>query len=171
MRFDLVINIFAFMSTLYNEVKVFGDGRQWRPFLHVSDCARAFVHFTELPEPKHLLYNIANENLRVIDLIDVFTKINPNLKPKFLPVPDNDARNYRVSTHRMRADAFAPSVSVALGAEDIVDAIVKGQISDPESIFYRNAKWMKELTQFGDANHKEFVGLMETMAEVMPQRR
>ena len=47
MRFDLVVNIFAFMSTFYNEVKVFGDGQQWRPFLHVSDCARAFIHFAE----------------------------------------------------------------------------------------------------------------------------
>ena len=66
----------------------------------------------------------------------------------------------------MRAAGFTPQVSVSLGAEEIVDAIIKGVISDPESIFYRNAKWMKELTQFGETNHKEFVGLMETMAEV-----
>src|SRR5438874_3940829 len=166
MRFDLVINIFAFMSTLYYEVRMFGEGLQWRPFLHVSDCARAFVHFTELRNPEHLIYNVANENLRVVDLLDIFKAINPHLRPKFLPVADNDARNYHVSTHRMRAAGFTPQVSVSLGAEEIVDAIIKGVISDPESIFYRNAKWMKELTQFGETNHKEFVGLMETMAEV-----
>src|SRR5204862_2150136 len=67
MRFDLVVNIFAFMSTLYNEVKIFGDGLQWRPFLHVSDCARAFAHFAERSENEHIVYNIAHENLRVID--------------------------------------------------------------------------------------------------------
>ncbi len=35
MRFDLVINIFSYCSTLYNEVRIFGTGQQWRPFLHV----------------------------------------------------------------------------------------------------------------------------------------
>src|SRR5437763_1132274 len=42
MRFDLVANIFALYGALYNEIKIFGDGQQWRPFLHVTDCARAF---------------------------------------------------------------------------------------------------------------------------------
>src|SRR5215469_14882231 len=43
MRFDLVVNIFAMTSALYHVIRVFGEGRQWRPFLHVQDCARAFV--------------------------------------------------------------------------------------------------------------------------------
>jgi len=62
---------------------------------------------------------------------------------------------------------FIPKVTVDLGAEEMVDAIVTGLIDDPESIFYRNAKWMKELTQFGDTKHKEFVSLMESMARSM----
>ncbi len=167
MRFDLVINIFAFMSTLYNEVRIFGDGLQWRPFLHISDCARAFVHFAEAKGTEHLVCNIAHENLRVVDLVDIFRRINPHVKPKYLDTSDKDARNYHVSTARMKAAGFQPRVNVALGAEEIVDAITNGGIQDPESIFYRNAKWMKELTQFGDANHKEFVGLMESMARSM----
>src|SRR6185295_7646489 len=64
MRFDLVINIFSYCSALYGEIRIFGDGRQWRPFLHVADCARAFVHFLEKTGAKHLVYNVANENLR-----------------------------------------------------------------------------------------------------------
>jgi len=170
MRFDLVVNIFAFMSTLYNEVKVFGDGLQWRPFLHVSGCARAFMHFAESDENEHIVYNIANENLRVVDLIDIFAEINPNLQPIFLETADKDVRNYHVSTRRMREAGFRPRVRVRDGAEEMVDALITGLIADPESIFYRNAKWMKELTQFGDVKHKEFVGLIETMAHMMPAR-
>jgi nucleoside-diphosphate-sugar epimerase len=171
MRFDLVINIFSFMSTLYNELRVFGDGLQWRPFLHVSDCARAFVHFAEARECEHLIYNIANENLRVVDLVAVFKRMNPRVEVKYVPTADKDARNYHVSTSRMKEAGFKPLVNVELGAEEMVDAIVTGLVADPESIFYRNAKWMKELTQFGDSSHKEFIGLMEAMAQVMPQRR
>ena len=167
MRFDLVVNIFAFMSTLYNEVKVFGDGRQWRPFLHVSDCARAFVHFAERQENEYIVYNIAHENLRVIDLVGIFEEINPNLRPMYLDTADKDVRDYHVSTTRMRKAGFHPRVTVRDGAEEMVDALATGLIADPESIFYRNAKWMKELTQFADIRHKEFVGLIETMAHVL----
>jgi nucleoside-diphosphate-sugar epimerase len=171
MRFDLVVNIFAFMSTLYNEVHVFGDGLQWRPFLHVGDCARAFAHFAEMPEPEHLIYNIAHENFRVMDLVELFKRLNPRLQVRHVSTADKDARNYHVSTERMKKAGFVPQMGVATGAEQIVDALVTGLIQDPESIFYRNAKWMKELTQFGETRHKEFVGLMETMAQVMPLKR
>ncbi len=167
MRFDLVVNIFAFMGVLYNELRIFGDGQQWRPFLHISDCARAFIHFAESGKTDHLMYNIANENLRVVDLIEIFKRILPKAVPKFVSVADQDSRNYHVSTKRMREAGFVPKVTVDLGAEEMVDAIVTGLIDDPESIFYRNAKWMKELTQFGDTKHKEFVSLMESMARSM----
>lgn len=165
MRFDLVINIFSFMSTLYNEIRIFGNGLQWRPFLHVSDCARAFIHFAENSNNEHLIYNIANENLRVVDLIDIFKSLNPNVVPKYLKTIDKDTRNYNACTKRMIKSGFIPKVSVSLGSEEIVDAITTGLIQDPESNFYRNAKWMKELTQFGDKSHKEFVGLLESMAK------
>jgi nucleoside-diphosphate-sugar epimerase len=170
MRFDLVVNIFAFMSTLYNEVRIFGEGRQWRPFLHVADCARAFIHFAEAREHAYTVYNIAHENLRVIDLASVFGDINPKLKTTFVEVADKDARDYHVSTRRMIEAGFQPRVTVRLGAEEMVDALATGLISDPESIFYRNAKWMKELSQFGETKQKEVVGLIETMAHMLASR-
>lgn len=168
MRFDLVVNIFSLYSTLYNEIRVFGDGQQWRPFLHVSDCARAFVHFAELARPRYLCYNIAHENLRVVDLAEVFRRINPHLKVQHVELPDADRRDYRVSTARMRADGFTPRVSIEQGAEEMVDAITSGLIPDPESIYYRNAKWLGELTRLESKEHKEIVSLMEMLAQVRP---
>jgi hypothetical protein len=53
-----------------------------------------------------------------------------------------------------------------VGAEEMVEAIVTGLVPDPESIFYRNAKWLKELTNLGDRNHAEIAGLLETLAQV-----
>jgi nucleoside-diphosphate-sugar epimerase len=171
MRFDLVVNIFSFQSVLYGQIKVFGDGAQWRPFLHVGDCARAFIHFLERPERRHVCYNIANENLRVVDLVGVFEALNPRLQVAHIPTPDQDRRNYRVSTRRMVEEGFRPRMSVALGSEEMVDAIVSGLIPDPESIFYRNAKWLKELTQIGSMGHRELVGLIETFKHAGPVAR
>jgi hypothetical protein len=58
-----------------------------------------------------------------------------------------------------------------MGAEEMIEAIVSGLIPDPESVFYRNAKWLKELTQIGSKDHRELVGLLETIAQVRPLAR
>ena len=166
MRFDLVVNIFGLYSTLHNEVRIFGDGLQWRPFLSVQDCARAFVHFAETPQTKHICYNIANENLRVVDVAAVFQSLNPGLKVIHVPLDDPDRRDYRVSTARMKESGFEPRIGVSSGAESIAEAIVCGLITDPESIFYRNAKWLKELTLAGAGDHGKLIDLMESFGSV-----
>ena len=164
MRFDLVVNIFSLYSTLHNEIKVFGDGQHWRPFLHVGDCARAFIFFAEKKETRHLCYNIAHENLRVVDLAKIFKNIKPTLNVSFLETADEDRRNYQVSTSRMLEEGFRTRVGVEMGAEEMIEAIVTGTIGDPESIFYRNAKWLKELTDIGSKDHRGIVALLETVA-------
>jgi nucleoside-diphosphate-sugar epimerase len=171
MRFDLVVNIFSLYSTLHNEIKIFGNGKQWRPFLHISDCARAFIHFAETAQWQHGCYNIAAENLRVVDIAEVFRSLNPQLRTSFVPLTDPDLRDYHVATRRMTESGFCPRVSIAVGAEQMIDAIVSGLVPDPESIFYRNAKWLKELTQIGTRNHKDIIELMEKHAAVHPVAR
>ena len=66
---------------------------------------------------------------------------------------------------------FVPRVGVEAGSEEMTDAIVAGLIADPESIFYRNAKWLKELTQIGSMGHRELVGLIETFSHVKGEPR
>lgn len=166
MRFDLVVNIFSLYSTLYGEIKIFGDGLQWRPYLHIRDCARAFVHFAELDRCQHTCYNISHQNLRVVDLASIFRGINPRLYVNHVGEAGDDQRDYRVNSRRMRSAGFETQMSVTLGAEEMVEAIVTGLVPDPESIYYRNAKWLKELTNLGNRNHTEIAGLLETMAQV-----
>lgn len=171
MRFDLVVNIFSLYSTLHNEIKVFGDGRHWRPFLHVGDCARAFAFFVERPECLHRCYNIAHENLRVLDLAETFKRLNPRLNVSRVDGVEADRRDYRVTTARMSSEGFRTRVGVESGAEEMNEAIVSGVINDPESIYYRNAKWLKELTNIGARNHRDVVTLMETLAHMKPPQK
>jgi len=166
MRFDLVVNIFGLYSALHNRISIFGNGEQWRPFLHVRDCARAFVFFAEKPQSQHLCYNVAYQNLRVIDIGDIFRRINPNLEVHHIKSQDADRRNYRVCTQRIIAEGFEPRVTVEAGAEEMIESIISGAIPDPESVYYRNAKWLKELARIGDMEHGEVVNLMETLTRV-----
>lgn len=166
MRFDLVINIFSLYATLRNEINIFGDGLQWRPFLHIADCARAFVFLAEKQDLKHICYNVAHQNLRVVDVAEIFCQLKPGLKVNFTPTKDVDARNYAVTWNRIREEGFQPFQDVRAGAEQIMEAIVSGQIPDPESVFYRNAKWLKELTQIGRLEHRHVVSLLESFNAV-----
>lgn len=145
MRFDLVVNTFSLFSALRNEIKVFGAGEQWRPFLHVSDCARAFIHFAERPQLKHLIYNIAHQNMTVTEVAALFSTLNPKLKVNTVKGDGDDRRNYQVTTEKMKSEGFSTRISVAMGAEEMQDAIVSGAIPDPESILYQNVKWLKQL--------------------------
>jgi nucleoside-diphosphate-sugar epimerase len=162
MRFDLVINIFSLYSSLHNEIRVFGAGDQYRPFLHVSDCARAFLHLCEQPALNSLRYNVASENLRVNDVAAIFQCINPRMQVVHVPTEDIDRRDYRVNTKRMEETGFRPLVAIRSGIEEMMEAIVSGVIADPESLYYRNAKWLKELMDIGSRDHRSVIDLMES---------
>jgi len=163
MRFDLVINIFSLYAVLYNEIKIFGEGLQWRPFLHVSDCARAFIFFAEKERSKYLHYNVSHCNYRVVDVARVFEELKPGLKANYIPAANADNRDYSVSTARLAEEGFHTIAEIGPGAQEIMDAIVNGTIRDPESVFYRNAKWLKELTHLGTADHRQVISLMEQL--------
>jgi nucleoside-diphosphate-sugar epimerase len=166
MRFDLVVNIFSLHAALYNEIQVFGGGEQWRPFLHVADCARAFIHFAERKEWQFDCYNIAHQNLRVLDLANMFRRLKPGLKVKETKIENVDKRDYSVSTQRMAEAGFQPQIGVELGAGEMLEAIVSDLIPDPESIFYRNAKWLGELHCVDGRDHQRLVALMESFSDV-----
>jgi nucleoside-diphosphate-sugar epimerase len=166
MRFDLVVNVFSLYATLHDQINVFGDGLQWRPFLHVADCARAFVFFAEKCHPAHICYNVSHQNLRVLDVTRIFEELRPSLKVVHTRSQDPDARNYCVSAGRLAAEGFRTRLDVQTGAEQMMEAIIGGLIPDPESLFYRNAKWLKELTHIGARDHRQVVELMECFTSV-----
>ena len=168
MRFDLVVNTFALYSTLYNRVQLFGDGKQWRPFLHVRDCAEAFVHFCENREIHGGTYNVAHENLRVTDVAKIFQRLNPRLRIIRSQTTAQDKRDYRIRTERMREAGFRTRIAVETGSQEMAEAIASGLIPDPESIFYQNSKWIKELTQVSPKNNRDLLELLETLRRIQP---
>jgi hypothetical protein len=113
-----------------------------------------------------MCYNIAHQNLRVIDIADIFRRINPNLEVQHLASQDIDRRNYRVCTRRMLEEGFVPRVAIDAGAEEIIESIISGTIPDPESVYYRNAKWLKELTRISNMEHRDVINLIETLTRV-----
>jgi nucleoside-diphosphate-sugar epimerase len=145
MRFDLVVNVFSLYSTLHNQIKVFGDGLQWRPFLSVEDCAHAFILAAEKKDLSFMIYNVAHENLRISEVANTFKRLNPSLQVTYVPTEDPDQRDYRVSAQRIADEGFYPHLKVEAGAKRVANAISQGLIHDPESSRHNNVKWLKEL--------------------------
>ena len=50
-RFNLVVNHFVFRALTGRPLTVYGDGSNWRPFVHVADAARACATVPGLPLP------------------------------------------------------------------------------------------------------------------------
>ncbi len=88
----------------------------------------------------------------------IFQALNPNCRPVFLEQANPDTRNYHVSTQRMKEAGVVPEETVRKGAEEMIEAIVTGRIADPEAIYYRNAKWLKELTELQHRDHSGLNG-------------
>lgn len=147
MRFDLVVNTFALESCLSRQIKLFGGGNQWRPFLHVADCAEAFLHFAADIGPGYRTVNVAYDNYRVADVAKIVSGLVPGLKVISEVSSNPDSRNYRVSTVRLQSAGFQPCRSVKEGAREVLDGIKAGTIADLESPCHWNAKWVKSLLQ------------------------
>jgi hypothetical protein len=101
-----------------------------------------------------------------VDVAEIFKRLNPRLTIHHVPQSDVDKRDYRVSAERLQAEGFRPELGLATSAEQIAEAIVGGLIPDPESIFYRNAKWLSELTHIGSKDHRHIVDLMESFSSI-----
>jgi nucleoside-diphosphate-sugar epimerase len=83
-RFNLVVNYFVLRGLLGYKLAVFGNGSNWRPFIHVYDAAMAFLHILDNGK-KGEIYNAAESNLRIIDVAKtVKEKVNPKIEIEFI---------------------------------------------------------------------------------------
>lgn len=99
MRFDTVLNNLVGSAVAHGRVVVMGDGSPWRPVVHVSDVARAFIHVLEAP--RHLVHNEAfntgadHLNHRVLELAEIAVDAVPGSTLEVRSEPSADRRTYR----------------------------------------------------------------------------
>jgi len=62
-RFNLVVNHFVFRGLTDRPLTVYGDGSNWRPFIHVRDAARAYQHAALEPDAwDERVYNVGSND-------------------------------------------------------------------------------------------------------------
>ena len=82
-RFDSVINTFLFDSQFNNKISIHGSGKQIRPFIGLNKVIQALDYNVgnELPSD---IYNLSDKNLKVLDLVDIFKEVYPDLEFIFI---------------------------------------------------------------------------------------
>lgn len=122
-RFDLVVNLFSALAVYKKEISVFG-GNQWRPFVSVSDAAKAIIAVLESPlsDIAGETFNVGSDeqNYTIEEIAEIVrTKVKDVTIKKSQGEPD--LRNYKVSFSKIRKRiGFKSSRDIEDEIEDIV---------------------------------------------------
>ena len=168
MRFDLAINLMTMNAVTRRQIFVLGGGRQWRPFLHVTDATRAFITALEAPAEvvDRQTFNVGGDehNFTISDLAYAVRDSLPELEVNVTSVPDDaDKRSYRVSFKKIKDKlGFTPRAEMRDCVVEIARAIQAGRLGDCSDTVYHTVKHMKVLAERpamagGDPVRSEFL--------------
>ena len=135
LRFDLVVNNLTAWAVTTGKVYLKSDGSPWRPIVHVSDIARAYVAALEAPrEVVHAQgFNIGTttENYQIRDIATIVGEVVPNCKVAFAPDAGPDKRNYRVDCNRIARElpGFKPQWTCRRGVQELYEAYTSVSLS------------------------------------------
>ncbi len=126
-RFDLVLNNLTAWAFTTGLVYLKSDGSPWRPIVHVSDIARAYL--AALKAPREVVHNQAfnigttTENYQISELAEIVREIVPGSRVEYAPDAGPDKRCYRVDCNRIARTLhdFKPQWTAQRGVEELYD--------------------------------------------------
>ena len=123
-RFNLVVNFFVLRALSGKDLIVFGDGNNWRPFIHVRDAARACLFFAHHGKSGEI-YNVGCENYRIREVAEIVRNVvNPSVEIHFLKDKKPEF-SYHVDFTKMREAGFEPEYSLQDGVRDLAERLIK----------------------------------------------
>jgi len=126
-RFNLVVNHFVFRALTGRPLTVYGDGSNWRPFVHVADAARAYAHAAlepdDWPAP---VYNVGSDagNYRIADVADVVREEVGPVDVTYLE-DEHPGPSYHVNFDRLDETDFETEWTLREGVRDLADRFVE----------------------------------------------
>jgi nucleoside-diphosphate-sugar epimerase len=141
LRVDLVLNVLTIRAVLEGTMSVFG-GEQYRPLLHVKDVATAVI--PHLNDSTSGIYNLSTENVTILQLAERIQKIVSKVKIEQTEISFQDARNYRVSTDKVKDElSFLPRFTIENGIQEVANAITQKRIKDVGNPKFNNSESLR----------------------------
>lgn len=147
MRFDLAINYITMKAIIERRITILG-GNQWRPFIHVSDVARAFQTVLEAPGDKIAgeIFNVGanRDNYQLKEIAEPIKRLIPDVEVIYAREIE-DKRSYNVSFDKIhRILGFATTKRVEDGVLEIKDAFDRKIIVNPDDPIYYNHRTLEK---------------------------
>ncbi|WP_276249784.1 NAD-dependent epimerase/dehydratase family protein [Haloarcula rara] len=127
-RFNLVVNYFVFRALTGRTLTVYGDGSNWRPFVHVSDAARAYKHAALNPDAwDRRVYNVGSNdaNYQIAEIADVVDEEVGAVDITYLE-DEHPGPSYHVNFDRLATTGFEPQTTLREGVRDIARRFTDG---------------------------------------------
>jgi nucleoside-diphosphate-sugar epimerase len=140
-RFDLAANLLVREAALKGRCAIF-SGDQWRPMVHVSDVAGAFLAALEAPAGlvSGQVLNVGSnaQNIQFKELAAMIRRLVPSADVEIVPA-DPDLRDYHVNFDKIaRLLGFKARVSLPEGLAELKAALEGGFPPDPWARAWRN---------------------------------
>jgi len=152
MRFDLVVNLMTLTAFQKGKIIVMGGGLQWRPLVHVSDVAKAFIKVIQSDSQvvNQEIFNIGLDNFQIKNLAYLVREELPLPIEIDIAPDDADKRDYNVLFEKAEQKiGFKAQVNVNQGIKEIYSALKYGRVDvGPKTItvqWYRNILDSKKL--------------------------
>lgn len=117
-RFNLVVNSFVFRALVCEPLTVYGDGTNWRPFMHVSDSARALAEAMEWQEG---VYNVGGDNLTINEV--AATVVNRVAETGVEHLDRDEGPSYRADFSKAHEAGYEPEYGFGEGVEQLAEAL------------------------------------------------
>jgi nucleoside-diphosphate-sugar epimerase len=146
MRFDLAINVMTKNAYVGRRITVDGGGRQWRPFVHVRDVARAFElgMTSDGKKVAGQVFNIGSDanNVQILNLAFRVRDAVPGTEVVHAPT-DPDLRDYNVSFDKVqRTLGFQAEKSIEDGIREVLAALREGAVDPDDRRYYTLKQYM-----------------------------
>lgn len=129
-RFNLVVNHFVFRGLTDRPLTVYGDGSNWRPFIHVRDAARAYAHAALQPEQwPQRVYNVGGNdaNYRIEDIAEIVREeLDRDLDITYLE-DEHPGPSYHVNFDRLKETGFELEWTIESGIRDMIGELKGGE--------------------------------------------
>ena len=122
-RFNLVVHYFVFRALTGRPLTVYGDGSNWRPFIHVRDAARAYAEAACDPEAwDEPVYNVgsAASNYQISEIADIVADEVAPVDVTYLE-DEHPGPSYHVNFDRLSGTGFEPSWTLREGVRDLAE--------------------------------------------------
>lgn len=155
MRLDTVLNDLVSKALVTGKVVVMGDGKPWRPVVHIEDLCRSFIHVLGAPREKvhNQAFNNGADHLnhQIIDLANIVVETVPGATLEVQGSKAVDQRTYKADFAKFAATfpEFQFKWTPRTGAAELYEGYKRAGLSqaDLDGPRYVRLRWLHKLLE------------------------